>query len=85
LTVRAGSIQVEQALIEQIRLALGFPGLFVNLADRFGGAKAPDWMRGMRVSLNVNNLLDSRPEVRDAAGLTPINYQPAISTHSAVR
>jgi hypothetical protein len=51
--------------------------LFVNLADRFGGAKAPDWMRGMRLSLGVNNLLDSRPEVRDAAGLTPINYQPA--------
>lgn len=51
--------------------------LFANLADRFGGTKAPKWLKGTRLSISVNNLLNSRPKVRDEAGLTPISYQPA--------
>jgi hypothetical protein len=35
------------------------------------------WARGMRVTLSVTNLLDSRQHVRDATGATPLNYQPA--------
>lgn len=35
------------------------------------------WARGMRVTLSVTNLLDSRQHVRDANGLTPLSYQPA--------
>jgi hypothetical protein len=34
------------------------------------------WMRGLRVTLKVNNLLNSRPKVRDATGATPLSYQP---------
>lgn len=49
--------------------------LFANLADRFGGPNAPDWLKGTRVSLSIVNLLNDRPEVRDRAGATPINYQ----------
>lgn len=52
-------------------------GLFMNLADRFGGPAAPGWMKGVRASLSIVNLLNDRPEVRDGTGATPINYQPA--------
>ncbi|WP_309092361.1 hypothetical protein [Phenylobacterium sp.] len=41
-------------------------------------AREHTWMRGARVSLNVDNLLDERVSVRDAAGATPINYQPDL-------
>ncbi len=51
--------------------------LFTNLAQRFGGAKAPDWLKGTRASLNINNLLNRRPQVRDETGSTPFSYQPA--------
>jgi hypothetical protein len=50
--------------------------LFVNLAERFGGAKEPVWLKGSRISLSVVNLFNVRPQVRDAAGAIPIIYQP---------
>jgi hypothetical protein len=52
--------------------------LFANLADRFGGAKAPDWLKGTRASIGISNLLNSRPQVEDETGSTPFNYQPAF-------
>jgi len=52
--------------------------LFANLADRFGGPEAPDWLKGARASIAINNLLNSRPRVRDEAGSTPLSYQPAF-------
>jgi hypothetical protein len=52
--------------------------LFANLADRFGGAQAPAWLKGARVSIGINNLLNSRPRVEDEAGSTPLSYQPAF-------
>lgn len=36
------------------------------------------WMRGMRVSIGVNNLFDARLKVRDQTGVTPVGYQPGI-------
>jgi iron complex outermembrane receptor protein len=38
--------------------------------------RAHPWLRGARISLSVGNLLNSRLQVRDAAGLTPLSYQP---------
>ncbi|HET9640715.1 MAG TPA: hypothetical protein VFP12_16085 [Allosphingosinicella sp.] len=52
--------------------------IFANLAERFGGAKSPGWLKGTRVSLSINNLLNRRPHVRDETGLTPFSYQPAF-------
>ena len=52
--------------------------LFANLGERMGGANAPWWARGTRVGLNVNNLFNNRPEVRDGTGAVPFNYQPAF-------
>ena len=35
------------------------------------------WARGLRVSVGVNNIFNSRQHVRDANGDTPLRYQPA--------
>jgi len=35
------------------------------------------WARGLRISVGVNNLFDSRQRVRDQNGTTPLRYQPA--------
>lgn len=51
--------------------------LFANLADRFDGASASQWLKGTRMSLGIKNILNSRPQVRDQAGSTPLNYQSA--------
>ncbi|UUL83176.1 TonB-dependent receptor [Sphingomonas qomolangmaensis] len=52
--------------------------LFANLADRFGGARAPNWLRGTRITIGIDNLFNRRPRVRDDAGSTPFNYQPTF-------
>lgn len=51
--------------------------LFANLAERFGGANPPSWLKGSRVSIAIVNLFNVRPQVRDAAGAIPVIYQPA--------
>jgi hypothetical protein len=51
--------------------------LFANLEDRFGGKSPPAWLKGMRLTLGVTNLLNSRPEVRNAMGVVPLSYDPA--------
>ena len=50
--------------------------LFANLGQIEALGRAHPFTRGMRVSLNVNNLFNDRLSVRDAAGTTPISYQP---------
>lgn len=51
--------------------------LLANLADRFGGERAPAWLQRTRISFGINNLFNSRPKVRDEAGSIPLSYQPA--------
>lgn len=34
------------------------------------------WLRGSRISLDIDNLFDSRLQVRDSLGNTPVGYQP---------
>ena len=36
------------------------------------------WLRGARITLSVDNLFDSRIQVRDETGLTPLSYQPGF-------
>ncbi|HEY0113709.1 MAG TPA: TonB-dependent receptor [Allosphingosinicella sp.] len=52
--------------------------LFANLQQRTGGPKAPWWAQNTRISLGINNLLDGRPNVRNAVGAVPFSYQPAF-------
>ena len=51
--------------------------LFANLGQQPGPARNP-WLRGTRLSLEVDNLFDARLDVRDPTGATPISYQPAL-------
>ncbi len=41
-------------------------------------ARTHKWMRGSRVTLAVDNLFDAHQDVRSAAGVTPISYQPDL-------
>lgn len=51
--------------------------LFADLAAQFGGNRAPQWLKGARATLAIDNLLNSRLKVRNEAGATPLNYQSA--------
>jgi hypothetical protein len=69
-TAAAGSLRFSDFAIVNLNL-------FANLAERFGGSAAPEWLKGTRISLGIVNLLDSRPNVRDSSGATPANYRGA--------
>ncbi|MGE4431969.1 MAG: TonB-dependent receptor [Sphingobium sp.] len=47
---------------------------FANLSNRLPNQ---DWAKGMRVSLNVENLFNQRQTVTDESGATPLAYQKA--------
>ena len=49
--------------------------LFANLGEQPELLVKHPWLRGSSLRLEVNNIFDSKPRVRDSAGLVPINYQ----------
>lgn len=49
--------------------------LFANLGERLELVAKHPWLRGTQVRLEVRNLFDSKPRVRDAAGEVPFSYQ----------
>ena len=49
--------------------------LFANLGERFDLVAKHPWLIGSSVRLEVDNLLDSKPRVRDASGDVPFSYQ----------
>ena len=51
--------------------------LFANLGQQRQLVEAVPFLRGSRLSLAIDNVFNSRPEVRDAFGLTPDAYRPA--------
>lgn len=50
--------------------------LFLNPEDRIVG-EVPKWIRSLQLTLDVKNILNSRPDVRNAFGEVPLNYQKA--------
>jgi hypothetical protein len=52
--------------------------LFANPGDIPEVAVKHPWLRGTQFRLEVNNVFNSRPQVRDAAGIVPLNYQPGL-------
>lgn len=50
--------------------------LFADLSVRRELVQAHPLLRGVRLSLAVNNLFDAETKVRDANGVTPLTYQP---------
>jgi hypothetical protein len=49
--------------------------LFANLGERFDLVSKYPVLRGTSLRFEVNNIFNSRPRVRDAAGEVPFNYQ----------
>ena len=49
--------------------------LFANLGEQIDLVAKRPWLRGTQVRLEVNNLFDSKPRVRNSAGSTPLNFQ----------
>ncbi|MFW2851584.1 hypothetical protein ACM61V_06615 [Sphingomonas sp. TX0543] len=47
--------------------------LFANIQNR---VPHESWARGLRVSLGIDNIFNSRQRVTDATGATPLAYQP---------
>ena len=52
--------------------------LFANLGERFDLVAKHPWLRGTQVRLELQNMFDAKPKVRDAAGLVPNSYQPDL-------
>ena len=50
-------------------------GLLADLG-KISGTKNHPWAKGMRISLGVNNLLNTHEKVRDSAGITPTGFEP---------
>jgi outer membrane receptor protein involved in Fe transport len=50
--------------------------LFENFGQQRWALKRFPWLRGARLTLAANNLLDQRVNVRNGLGLTPLGYQP---------
>jgi hypothetical protein len=50
--------------------------LFVNLGQQQGLMEAAPFLKGSRLSLRIDNILDSRQKVTDASGAVPLAYQP---------
>jgi len=49
--------------------------LFANPGDIPEVAVKHPWLRGTQIRFEINNIFDSKPKVRDAAGDVPLNYQ----------
>ena len=52
--------------------------LFANPGDIPEIMLKHPWLRGTQIRLDATNLFDSKPQVHDAAGMVPINYQPDL-------
>ena len=52
--------------------------LFANPGDRFDLVAKHPWLRGTQVRLELKNMFDAKPRVRDAAGLVPTSYHPDL-------
>lgn len=52
--------------------------LFANLGQQRDLVRAIPFLRGSRISINVDNVFDERQDVRDQFGVNPISYQPFL-------
>lgn len=51
---------------------------FVNFDQQAGVLKAVPFLKGARLSLEVDNLFNARQRITDASGEVPLNYQPGL-------
>jgi outer membrane receptor protein involved in Fe transport len=50
--------------------------IFANLGQVQGLERKIPFLRGARISFNIDNIFNQRREVTDATGATPLRYQP---------
>ncbi len=50
--------------------------VFIDLGAQAGWVAKHPWLKGSRLQLGVQNILDARTEVTSSAGDVPLNYQP---------
>ncbi|EQB01432.1 hypothetical protein L485_11200, partial [Sphingobium baderi LL03] len=50
--------------------------IFANLGQMPGLVRDHPFLRGARVSIGIDNIFNARRDVTDAAGATPLRYQP---------
>ena len=52
--------------------------LFANLGERFDLVARHPFLRGSSVRLDVDNIFNNKPKVRDSSGAVPLSYQPDL-------
>jgi hypothetical protein len=52
--------------------------LFDNFGDQPDLVVKHPWLRGTQARLEIHNIFDSKPNVRDASGQVPLSYQPDL-------
>lgn len=52
--------------------------LFADFGQRLDLLKKHPWLRGTRVTLGIENVLNTRQRVTDASGVVPVSYQPDL-------
>jgi hypothetical protein len=52
--------------------------LFANPGDIPEVVVKHPWLRGTQVQLQITNIFNARPQVHDATGAVPLNYQPGL-------
>ncbi len=52
--------------------------IFANLSENYDLVAKHPFFRGSSVRLDIDNVLNNRPRVRDASGNTPLSYQPHL-------
>ncbi len=73
-----GDVESGVGRLEFASLARFNLNLFANLGERFELVEKHPWLRGTQVRLGVQNVLNARQRVRDAAGGTSVSYQPDL-------
>ena len=74
--VRGGTLGGASSDLDFSSLATVNLRLFADLGVRRELVQAHPILRGTRLTFSINNLFDARQTVRDAAGVTPVTYQP---------
>ncbi|MDB5718537.1 MAG: hypothetical protein JWM38_1964, partial [Sphingomonas bacterium] len=70
-----GALGAANSTLRFSSLATANLRLFANFAQMPKLVRAHPFLRGSRLTLSVNNLFDTRQEVTDATGSTPLRYQ----------
>lgn len=70
-SLRSGAVRFSPLATLDLRL-------FANLGDRPEWLLKRPWLRGSSARLQISNIFNAKPRVRDSLGEVPLNYQPDL-------